>query len=170
MGSRRRAIALAVLVASLALLPATAQRREPGFGVVVTGAKDGWYTAEQAAQGEVLYSEHCARCHGVRLEGVLGLNPPLAGDTFLSRWSYRSLDQLFSYTRGTMPLDAPRTLQDQTYVRIISYVLAVNGFPAGHDPLRPDRHQLGQRYLPAPLEVEDLGLPEGGDGLDPRGR
>jgi mono/diheme cytochrome c family protein len=43
----------------------------------------GWYSAEQAAQGEALFKQKCAVCHGAKLEG--GAGPALAGNQFFLR-------------------------------------------------------------------------------------
>src|SRR5690606_10264004 len=132
--------------------------------------KDGWFRPEQSASGEEHYLQHCVRCHGVTLEGVIGQTPPLTGPQFRSRWRYLTLNRLFQYTRSMMPLDAPASLQDETYVQILAYMLDVNGFPSGDDPLRSDRLQLGQRYLP-PLEgLPGGGLPEEETGVEPEAR
>jgi hypothetical protein len=153
-----------VLIASVTS-PVAGQQREPGYGVVSVGPHDGWYTAEQADRGADAYREHCARCHGVQLEGVIGLSPPLSGPRFLNRWQHESLYRLFSFVSAEMPFDMPAALDDHTYIDIIAYVLLENGLPEGSDELRPDRHQLGNVIIPPPGLTEDAA-----DGPRPKRR
>src|SRR5512144_2164527 len=58
----------------------------------VRSITQGVYSAGQAARGQQLYKAQCAGCHGNALEGTVGA--PLAGDSFLSNWSARSLANL----------------------------------------------------------------------------
>lgn len=132
----------------LALAFGVAQERELGYGAQPR-ATEGWYTEEQAARGEEAYERHCARCHGVELEGIDAYAPPLAGEAFRQRWQGDGLDTLFHYTRSMMPLDAPSTLPDDVYVDVLAHVLAANGLPAGSRQLRPETGQLGKLRFPA---------------------
>lgn len=152
------AVAAAALVAAT-IVVAVAQQRAPGIGVVTVGPKGGWYTEEQAERGELAYTANCVRCHGVELEGFVGLYPPLVGPAFMSRWGGRPLERLYHYTNAMMPLDMPGSLSSGTYVDIIAYVLRENGLREGSGELRPDRHQLGRMILPesAPSEEEETG-------------
>jgi cytochrome c553 len=62
---------------------------------------DGVYSVGQAARGQQLYKAQCAACHGNAMEGTTG--PPLAGDSFLSNWSSKSLENLNDKIQKTMP-------------------------------------------------------------------
>src|SRR5437667_1863164 len=64
---------------------------------------EGVYSVAQAARGQQLYKAQCAACHGNALEGASG--PPLAGDSFLSNWSARSLQNLNDKIQKTMPFN-----------------------------------------------------------------
>ena len=68
----------------------------------------GVYSSGQAARGQQLYKAQCAACHGNSLEGTVGA--PLAGDSFLSDWSARSLANLVDKIQKTMPFEQPGTL------------------------------------------------------------
>jgi cytochrome c553 len=119
----------------------------------VEAPEDGWYTEEQAGRGEEAYDQHCAHCHGDDLEGMAG-NPPLVGETFLARWD--TVWDLFDYTRETMPLDAPGTLDDETYADITAYMLQENDFPAGEAELPAEQDELEEMALdPDAVEDED---------------
>jgi len=96
------------------------------------------YSGEQAHKGHDLYNEHCASCHGAALEGQGSL--PLSGATFRARWAddRHSVDDLFYIVRTLMPYGQPATLSKQEYIDIIAYILMVNGYPAGAQPLPLD--------------------------------
>ena len=96
------------------------------------------YSEEQALEGRDLYNEHCASCHGAALEGQGSL--PLIGATFRARWAddHHSVDDLFYIIRTLMPYGQPATLSKPEYIDIIAYILMVNGYPAGAQPLPSD--------------------------------
>jgi cytochrome c len=107
------------------------------------------YSEEQALKGHDLYNEHCASCHGVALEGQGSL--PLSGATFRARWAddHHSVDDLFYIIRTLMPYGQPATLSKQEYIDIIAYILMVNGYPAGVQPLPSDPRILKQITIKA---------------------
>lgn len=86
------------------------------------------------ADGEVLYEQLCATCHGLFGEGE-GRWPVLAGgeDTLTeerpvktvgSYWPYAST--LYDYIRRAMPFTAPRSLSDEQTYQLSAYVLYLN--------------------------------------------
>ena len=109
------------------------------------------YSEEQAHQGHELYNEHCASCHGAALEGQPSL--PLNGATFRARWAddRHSVDDLFYIIRTLMPYGQPATLSKQEYIDIIAYILMVNGYPAGAQPL-PSNPQMLKRMIIRPQQ------------------
>src|SRR5688572_13498195 len=100
-------------------------------------ANDGVYTADQAKQGEVLYKEQCATCHGDNLEGS-GPMPPLAGKDFLTNWTGKTVGDLFEKTQTSMPATAPGTLTPEQATNLMAYMLSVSKYPAGSAAL-PDK-------------------------------
>ena len=95
---------------------------------------DGVFTFEQAARGEKVYAERCARCHGDGLQGVESA-PALTGTTFYATWEGETLDALFERMRSSMPQDAPGSLSRAQNADILAHMLKVGGFPAGDVPL-----------------------------------
>jgi mono/diheme cytochrome c family protein len=95
---------------------------------------DGVYTQEQAKRGEALYSNECARCHGLALNGGESA-PPLTGGEFLSNWSGLTVGDLFDRIRTSMPGDNPGSLSRDKNADILAHILSVNQFPAGSDAL-----------------------------------
>jgi cytochrome c5 len=77
------------------------------------------YSEEQATRGRGLYAEHCASCHGVKLEGASSM--PLSGATFEERWAdeKHSVDDLFYIVRTLMPYGRPATLSKGSSIRVL---------------------------------------------------
>ena len=107
------------------------------FGVAATMAAqpsrtvwDGIYTDEQAARGERLYAEQCAKCHGDTLGGQESA-PALTGTTFYSNWEGEMLEPLFDRLRTTMPQDKPGSLSRSQNADILAHMLKAGGYPAG---------------------------------------
>ena len=96
-------------------------------------ARDGVYTAAQAARGEALYKVQCAFCHGDALAGEMG--PPLAGDLFMAIWGPLSASDLFDKIQNTMPADTPGTLSRPQTADLVAYLLRANQLPAGTSEL-----------------------------------
>jgi alcohol dehydrogenase (cytochrome c) len=105
------------------------------------------YTQAQAQQGQAVYLEHCASCHGQNLDdGAFG--PPLKGVDFREKWGSPSAEGLFSFTSTQMPPDRPGTLGDAVYAQLLAYMLRENGAPAGTRELPANPEAL--RALAAP--------------------
>jgi len=98
---------------------------------------DGIYTNEQAARGLKVYAAECARCHADNLLGGES-TPELVGDSFLQRWTGKTVADLYAVTRDTMPTDGPASLSRRQYADVVAYMLSVNKFPAGQKELESD--------------------------------
>jgi PQQ-dependent dehydrogenase (methanol/ethanol family) len=107
------------------------------------------FTSEQSAHGQSLYSDHCATCHGARLEG--GGAPALAGAQFAASWSQsnRNIDDLFYIMRSAMPRPMVGSLEVSEYVDILAYILSRNGVAAGGEALTADAVRLAAIRLVA---------------------
>src|SRR5262245_50876295 len=84
------------------------------------------YTEAQAERGKTLYAQHCALCHGQRLEGAP--SNPLTGDRFMSKWGQGNytVDDLYFITKTQMPYGKPDSLTPQQYIDIVAFMLASN--------------------------------------------
>jgi ankyrin repeat protein len=91
---------------------------------------DGIFTAAQVKRGEDVYRRACSACHLDTLKGD-SVSPPLLGPSFTDRYVGSSLHEMISAIRASMPQNAPDSLGDQGYVDLVSYLLNVNGSPAG---------------------------------------
>jgi cytochrome c len=95
----------------------------------------GIYTGDQAARGKKSYMDHCSECHLESLKGDGGDVPALVGEEFLKAWDGKSVNELFTRMRETMPQDSPSSLPAQTYLDLVAYVFQTNGAPEGPQEL-----------------------------------
>ena len=100
-----------------------------GSGAAQAAASDGWYTADQAAQGHQLFNNYCAECHRPDLTGAAG--PALKGDVFNQHWGGKPLSDLYGFEHSKVPAVNPGSLQPDQYWTITAYILSKNGYPAG---------------------------------------
>ena len=118
---------------------------QPGDGVAeqvpVPEGTAPTYTAEQATRGRVAYMSNCAACHGQNLVSA-SYGTPLAGEYFESKWTGRTVGELYTYARDRMPPSRPASLPDDTYADITAYILQVNGAAEGDSELPPDVDRL----------------------------
>ena len=98
-------------------------------------ATDGVFSAAEATAGRAVYARACAACHGSDFRPAPGA-PPLTGNAFLANWSGRSLADLYTLIRTTMPPGAASALSEDEHRAALAYILEANGFPPG-EPL-PD--------------------------------
>jgi mono/diheme cytochrome c family protein len=99
-----------------------------------TSVWQGVYTKAQAARGQTLYLTSCSSCHGTQLQGDTDA-PDLAGNSFVKRWTGRSVGVLFGFTESQMPVGRPRGLGAHGYADVIAHMLAANGYPDGAQEL-----------------------------------
>ena len=88
-------------------------------------------TNEPVVQPEVVYSTHCASCHGRGLHGSEA-GPALTGETFSKKWGQHSEDDLIDRIRTTMPPSAPGSLRLTEYKALgtcFGLVIATNRLP-----------------------------------------
>ena len=110
----------------------------------------GVFTAEQAKNGERVYQAQCATCHGADLHITEPEAPDLTDGAFKFGWQGKTIADRFEQIRSTMPPNKSRSLDDQTYVDIVAYLLQFNGLPVGNQKLQPDIGTLGQIVIEAP--------------------
>jgi|WetSurMetagenome_2_1015567.scaffolds.fasta_scaffold90661_2 polar amino acid transport system substrate-binding protein len=104
------------------------------------------YTAEQAANGKMLYGKYCAACHGANGEG--GIVPqqfgkmagskasPVAGPGYLPKMM--TAGETYEFAMKNMPADKPGSLKSEEYLDIISFALQANGVKPDAKALTPD--------------------------------
>ena len=105
---------------------------------------EGIYTEEQALRGQELYDVFCVNCHGTDMQGQGVDVPALADQRFAKRWDGRTIKDLFELMGQTMPEDRPGSLSQEAYSDLLSYILQVNGFPAGLTDLGHEAESLAR--------------------------
>lgn len=115
---------------------------------------DAIYTDGQTEAGEKLFVEQCITCHSNQagVAGGHGPAPPVIGGDFLFRWVDSSVADLYDVIRQTMPQAAPNSLDPQQYMDITAYVLKLNGYPAGDQPLNAEDYVALQDIWIEPAE------------------
>jgi cytochrome c len=87
------------------------------------------------AQGEKVYADSCAVCHGDKLQGIP--TPGIGGDKLIggrgtlasaapvktveSYWPYATT--LFDYVKRSMPFTTPGSLSDEQVYNVVAYIL-----------------------------------------------
>ena len=119
----------------LALLGATAAL---GFwhSDAVAQTATGPFTAEQATAGRAAYVANCMACHQANMAGE-GDALPLAGKTFMKAWANRTTKDLYDTIHTSMPYGNGGSLDVNTYVSLVAFILQSNGAQPGTDVFTP---------------------------------
>ncbi len=94
----------------------------------------GAFTADQASNGGGVYSQNCAACHGINMEGS-GDAPALVGGSFMLKWRPKMVSELFGEILQTMPANNPGSLSEAAALNATAYILQRNGAAAGQQAL-----------------------------------
>ena len=132
-----RTLALAFLSLTVAGCGGVQEGGGSGDGPVPAGPRSvtgGVYTPSQAIQGETVFDIYCTACHSAF---------DLLSPNFASRWSGRSLQELYLRIKNTMPENDPGVLTEDQTVNVIAYMLSRQGFRAGDIPLPREPTALG---------------------------
>jgi alcohol dehydrogenase (cytochrome c) len=80
-------------------------------------------------QGQVVYSNNCAGCHGANGQGITA--PAIIGAS-ANLGKYNTGKGLLDFISAAMPLSSPGSLSHQDYLNVLSYLLVQNNyaFPA----------------------------------------
>ena len=108
-----------------------------------TPAVAGLYTDEQAALGEKAFGGKCVECHEKK---------DVTSVDFRKKWNGRTARELYQLIRTTMPDDNPGSMTPEEYLNIVTYLLKLNGVPAGTTLLTADSTALDAaklEFLPA---------------------
>ena len=110
----------------------------------------GVFTEEQAKKGEAAYQSRCASCHGTDLHSTEAEAPDLTEGAFKFGWQGKTVAERFDTIRKTMPPQRGGSLDDQTYLDIVAYILRFNNVPSGNQALQPDLDKLKQIVIAVP--------------------
>lgn len=127
--------AVAATVRTTPALVKVAQARAQARPSTLIKATNGAiYTTAQAKQGEAIYTQSCASCHGTNLQGVAA--PAIAGKDFLGTAQKNgwTIGILRTIVTENMPFNNPGSLTAGQYAEVLAYLLAANCYPAGTTP------------------------------------
>ncbi len=109
-------------------------------------------------EGEKVFAESCAACHGEKLEGIA--KPQYLGDKLIggrgtlasaapvktveSYWPYATT--LFDYVKRAMPFNAPGSLTDDQVYSVVAYILGEANIIPKTETI--DAHSLPQVRMP----------------------
>lgn len=113
-------------------------------------AASGVFTAAQVERGQEAYMEQCGGCHGADLDAVDPEAPDLMGFSFRRQWVGQTVGARFERIKATMPMGNAGGLDDQTYLDIISFILASNGYPSGATELAATTDLAGLQIVAPP--------------------
>ena len=88
--------------------------------------------------------------HGSDLHATDPEVPDLTDDGFKYGWMGKTVANRFRNIRTAMPAGAPGSLNDQTYIDIVAYILQFNGMPPGNQKLMPEVEALEKIVIAAP--------------------
>ena len=124
LGSAGIVILTGLVLMGLALpAPVSAQS---GDGPDTVSVLDGVYSEEQAREGRQVFDMECGLCHAPG---------EFSGTTFQLSWTSRPVGALYSHIQMTMPQDRPGSLTAAQYAAVVAYILELNGYPTGEEPL-----------------------------------
>ena len=161
---------LKFLPAALFLIVAT-MLNQAAWAAEETTPATGTFTEEQYLQGEQLYADECALCHGDNLEG--GVAPSLLGPTFRKTWSRigANVGELYNRIATTMPPGQLGRLDEEQNLNILSYLLGRNNVLVGTEALTSDYAYLSAIPFDRGDDQLDIAVNyiEGLYGIEPTG-
>jgi mono/diheme cytochrome c family protein len=95
---------------------------------------DGVYTDAQATRATTVFGASCANCHTLDSQG----NRPLSGDKFWQSYTQKTVGDLLTFVKTSMPNGNPGSLPAATYDDLVALILKSNGFPAGAMEVTPE--------------------------------
>lgn len=110
----------------------------------------GSFSADQVAKGELVFKATCSACHEPTFH---------TGENFMFSWKGRTLADYFKTVKTTMPEDNPAGLPDDDYVRVIAYIMKLNGYAPGADSLTSDTLHLKRIRIGESREPQRTGSP-----------
>src|SRR5439155_9741745 len=111
----------------------------------------------QARRGKAVFANSCASCHAIdspAQPAKVGDRIPLVGPEFLAKW--RTVGDLFSKVRSTMPADHLGQLRDNAFLDVVAYILQVNGEFGGKRDLTADHSALHEMVVDNKLAVRPV--------------
>src|SRR5687767_5548017 len=123
----------------------------PAGGAPPGSVWEGAYTDVQATRGVSEFSSNCAECHTLGNTG----DGQLVGNNFWEGYSQKTVGDLLTFVRTSMPIGAEGSLSPAAYADLVALILRSNGLPSGSTELGPATGHLkivprdGSSALPA---------------------
>jgi hypothetical protein len=76
--------------------------------------------------------------------------PDLTESIFQFGWKGKTVAEVLEQIRSAMPLDSPGSLNDQTYLDILTFIFQFNGAPSGNQKLEPNLPALREIVIEPP--------------------
>jgi len=95
---------------------------------------DGAYTNAQAQRAMATYDSICSRCHILTGDG----KGALTGDAFWTAFTQKTVADLLTYVKTSMPNGNAGSLSASTYNDLVALILKSNGFPPGEVEVSPE--------------------------------
>jgi mono/diheme cytochrome c family protein len=118
--------------------------------VAPRSSSTGVFSSEQVKRGNAAYNANCASCHGLDLISTDREFPNLTAASFKFSWIGKTIWEKFEFIRTTMPPKEERSLDDQVYLDIVTYILQFNKVPTGDQTLKPDSEILKRIVISTP--------------------
>jgi hypothetical protein len=120
--------------------PAPAADAEPA----PAAGGEAFFSMTQVNNGNNQFRSMCTECH---------TSAEFNDATFQTKWSRRSVGDLYEFILTAMPDDAPGILTPQQAVELTVFILEMNGFETGSATAQPDQAALDAISL-APIRSE----------------
>ena len=136
-------------LAAVTLLAFTSEAQRPPTEGRAKATEAVSFTKAQSAEGRAVYRQHCASCHGAKLEG-LDIAPALSGSRFDRNWRGKSADVLSFHLHRMPPEnpDAPVSLGEEDYANLLAYIFQMNDLEPGETALPSGSTKLAGLLVP----------------------
>jgi len=112
----------------------------PPVATAATSVLDGVFTSSQASFGEQTFDAECSFCHAPN---------EFSGGRFMLMWNGQTAGDIFDLVSTQMPEGNPGSLRPAEYASVVAYILSLNGYPPGEDPLPADLSALQNLQIEA---------------------
>jgi len=106
------------------------------------------FMLSQSNAGKTIFNAQCAECHGEDLNGAQAV--ALRGEKFQTKWAGKSVQQLFTQMRTTMPAATPNSLTEEEYVNVMAYIFHKNIILPSEEALTADPAKMSAMAMPTP--------------------
>lgn len=114
-------------------MAAPAPAAEPAAAAAPAGGGEALISMAQVNRGRNQFRSMCTECH---------TSAEFGDQTFQTKWSRRTVGDLYEFILTNMPDDAPGILTPEQAVDLAAFMLEMNGFETGSATLPADQAEL----------------------------